>query len=78
MKHFIFLRLGNDPLDNATRHSTIQEAVDAYAEAARELDRYGQKLEATLHLAPGWGLADEYPDYVLSMGPRGGIRRERA
>lgn len=73
-----YLRLGSDDLDQARRYRTRADAVAAYAYAARELAEYGQALDASVHLAPGRAELAEYPDLVLSLGPRGGVRVERA
>lgn len=73
-----FLRMGSDDLDQATRYRTRADAVAAYGYAARELAEYGQDLDASIHLAPTRAELAEYPDLVLSLGPRGGVRVERA
>ena len=73
-----FLRLGSDDLDQARRYRTRAAAVAAYGHAAREQAEYGQDLDASVHLAPTRAELVEYPDLVLSLGPRGGVRVERA
>ena len=73
-----FLRMGSDDLDQARRYRTRADAVAAYRYAARELAEYGQDLDASVHLAPTRAELVEYPDLVLSLGPRGGVRVERA
>ena len=73
-----FLRMGSDDLDQARRYRTRADAVAAYGYAARELAEYGQDLDASIHLAPTRAELVEYPDLVLSLGPRGGVRVERA
>ena len=73
-----YLRMGNDCLDEAERHATLRDAVAAFREVANELGRYGQRIEASVHIAAKRSECDEYPDYVLSVGPRGGVRCERA
>ena len=72
-----FLRMGSDYLDQATAHRTIGDACAEFMEAARELDRYGQRIEASLHFAPDLASVAEYPDRILSLGPRGGLKMER-
>lgn len=76
----VWLRVGDDPIDSPRVRSypTRWAAVAAYTVTARELERYGQTLEASLHYAATREDLDEYPDYVLSIGPRGGIRVDRA
>jgi len=78
MKTRYYLRIGSDDLDQARRYRTRADAVAAYGYAARELAEYGQDLGASIHLAPTRAELAEYPDLVLSLGPRGGIRVERA
>ncbi len=58
--------------------ATLDDAATAFARTARELWRYGQRVEASLHFLKYNGTWEEYPDYLLSIGPRGGIKRERA
>jgi hypothetical protein len=58
------------------RHATKKDACAAFMETALELDRYGQKIEASLHVAPNRNEIAEYPDYVLALGPRGGLKIE--
>ena len=72
-----FLRLGDDPVEDAEPHNTLKDATLAYKEVADELDQYGQPIEASIHIAPSKLKIDEYPDYVLSLGPRGGVRVDR-
>ena len=54
-----------------------RDAVDAFAEVARKLARFDQAISGAIHIASpnGEDLA-EYPDFVLSIGPRGGIKVE--
>jgi len=73
-----YLRLGSDDLDQARRYRTRADAVAAYGYAARELAEYGQDLDGSVHLAPSRAELVEYPDLVLSLGPRGGVRVVRA
>ncbi len=69
----IYLRIGDDYLEDAVRYRTKGDACAAFLEAARELDGYGQRLEASLHYADSRADLAEYPDAVLSLGPRGGL-----
>lgn len=78
MKEFWFLRFSTDTDDRLLRYSSKQSALDAFFDVAEELDRYGQPIEASLHRAPSRDQVAEYPDYVLSLGPRGGVRVEAA
>lgn len=73
-----FLRIGDDSLDDAKPYPTKRGAVDAYRAVAEELARYGQSIEASLHIAPNRGEINEYPDFVMSLGPRGGVRVDAA
>lgn len=72
-----YLCIGSDDLEKSERCSTVREAILIYREVADELGRYGQRIDASLHKAFKRSEIDEYPDYVLSVGPRGGIRCER-
>lgn len=72
-----YLRLGDDTLEEARRYPTKAAAIAAYAETARELARYGQPIEASLHYARTRDALHEYPDYILSLSPRGAVRCER-
>ena len=69
-----YLRLGNDTLEQAKRYRTKKAAIAAYAATARELARYGQSIEATLHYARNAEELAEYPDYTLFLSARGAIR----
>lgn len=72
-----FLRMGGDYLDDAIRCPSIAYAKAEFAAAATELDLYGQHIEASIHIAASKDQLAEYPDYVLSLGPRGGVRTDR-
>lgn len=78
----VYLRIGDDCLDQAQLCDSIKDARAEFEAVARELDGYGQRIEASIHRycrdLPGPVHAAEYPDYALSLGPRGGVRMERA
>jgi hypothetical protein len=78
MKNLYFLRIGEDYLEDARAYQTKRGAVAAFGRVARELDQYGQKIDASIHIAPRPADTVEYPDFVLSLGPRGGVRVESA
>lgn len=78
MQNRFFLRLGDDGLESALSFRTRRGAVNSYRATAHELWAYGQSLEATIHAAPDLESVAEYPDWVLSLGSRGGVRIERA
>lgn len=73
-----YLRIGDDPLDVAARYTHKRDAVYTYKVLAENLSRYGQELNATIHIADKRSECVEYPDFYLSLGPRGGVRCERA
>lgn len=73
-----YLRIGNDSVEQAERHATKAGAVDSYRRCAEELDRYGQAIEVSIHIAAKRSEVVEYPDYVLSLGLRGGVKVEQA
>lgn len=69
-----FLRYQNDDLSDAKRFDTKAAAMAAFEATARDLARYGQPIEASLHYADTLDDIGEYPDAILSLGPRGGLR----
>lgn len=74
MKRRYYLRIGDDYLDDSEEHRTLADAKSAFLCAARELAGYGQAIEASIHIATSHADLDEYPDYVLALGPRGGLQ----
>lgn len=77
MKKYAYLRMGTGYLVNSEWYATKADAIRAFEEVARELDRYGQSIEALIHYGADIDSLAEYPDFVLSLGPRGGVRCER-
>jgi hypothetical protein len=73
-----YVRIGNDYLEQAIPFKTKSAAVDYYRAVAEDLDRFGQAISATVHVAPDRDMVNEYPDWVLSLGPKGGLRVECA
>lgn len=73
-----FLRMGDDYLDQAVKYSSKAGAIDAFRETSDELDRFGQSITASIHIADTMGEVVEYPDFVLERGPKGGVKVERA
>lgn len=63
---YYFLRIGTDYLSDAVPYRTLSAAKQAYREVAEELDRYGQAIEASIHMANQACETVEYPDLVLS------------
>ena len=61
-----FLRIGDDCLEDATQHKSLAQAESAYRKVAEELGRYGQAIEATIHIAKTINEVVEYPDFVLT------------
>lgn len=72
-----FLREGGEPLEEAKRYASLGDAKAAYMEGATELARYGQYHDASIHIAANCSELVEYPDYVLSLGPKGGLKCEK-
>ena len=68
-----YLRVGNDPVEDATRCASLREAVLDFKVIADDLARFGQPIEASVHFAPSLAEVVEYPDRVLALGPRGGV-----
>ena len=74
-----YLVIDGDSLDRAERYNSVRDAVRRFAAVAEELENYGQEgTQGAIHLAPTRAETVDYPDYVLSIGPRGGVRVERA
>ncbi|PQV53425.1 hypothetical protein [Paraburkholderia sp. BL21I4N1] len=73
-----FLRMGADYLEDAVKYTSKAGAIDTFRETSDELDRYGQSITASLHIADTMEEVVEYPDFVLERGPRGGVKVERA
>ncbi len=73
-----YLRIGSDYLNDAKRYRSKNGAIEAYRLVATELARYEQRIDASLHYARNHDELHEYPDFVLSLGPRGGVKIERA
>lgn len=78
MRNLYFLRIDNDALEDARAYHTLAGAKRAFCIVAVDLARYGQACSATVHIAPRPADVVEYPDYVLMLGPRGGLQVERA
>lgn len=55
---------------------SIKYAIGEYRATMEELARYGQPIEASIHVGRCWDEVHEYPDLVLSPGPRGGVKVE--
>lgn len=72
-----YLRIGSDYLEDAKRYSSKKAAIAAFHRVASELWRYEQRIDASLHYARTQDELQEYPDFVLSLGPRGGVKVER-
>jgi hypothetical protein len=75
---FYFLRYDNDYLDAALKFAYKKNAINHFRNTAEDLSRYEQHVEATLHIANFRDELVEYPDFVLTLGPRGGVRCEKA
>lgn len=72
-KPYAFLRMGSDYLADAKRYRSKTQAIAAYRETALELARYGQTIEATIHLATYRADLAEYPDFQLTLSERGAV-----
>ncbi len=72
-----FLRIGSDYLDEAEPFDSIHSARDEAERVIRQLGGFGQHIEASIHIAARKDDLVEYPDYVITPGPRGGIQIER-
>lgn len=77
MSKFYYLQY-ND-YSKPERYNTLADAKQAYGEYVEDTKNLGNTpLAATVHIATSRSAIAEYPDYVLSVGPRGGIRLEKA
>lgn len=72
-----YLRIGSDYLEDAVRHPSLGSAKEAYRRVAYQLNGLGQSIEASIHLANSKDDLAEYPDFVLSLGPLGGLVCQR-
>jgi len=80
MKRQYFLVFASDPITDVTDadgYDSKAAACRAFRFTAEELAEYGQQVEASLHIAKTAADVVEYPDYVLSLGPRGGLVCDR-
>ena len=71
-----YLRYESDYLADAKTHASIESACSEFLKTAKDLDRYGQRIESSIHIAGAKEELNEHPDYVLSLGPRGGLRKQ--
>lgn len=80
MRYYLTLGTPLDGLDSAPWYYTRQDAVSAFCDYAREGMRTGLDEYPTgaIHAAPSRDELNEYPDWILSIGPRGGVRVDRA
>ena len=78
LPNLYFVRIDNDYLEDAKAFNTKQGAVAYFRRTAEELARYGQACSASIHIAPRMNDVVEYPDFVLSLGVRGGVHIEKA
>ena len=69
-----FLRIGDDHLEQAVPFKTKSAALDYFRSVAEHLIRFDQQIEASVHVAPDRDQVVEYPDWILSLGPRGGLQ----
>ena len=73
-----YLRVATDYLEDAYRAASIKDAVSEYRAIVDECNRFGNTSpEATIHIPDEKGNVHEYPDFILSAGPRGGVTKER-
>ncbi len=64
-----FLRMGSDYLEDSKPYKSIAAAKEAFLDVAKELDSYGQDIEASIYKMCGIQRQPitEYPDYILSF-----------
>jgi hypothetical protein len=71
-----YLRVGGDTLDEAEACDSKASAIRRFQSIAEDLDRFGQEITGEIHYANSKAELQEYPDFALSLGPRGGVRVE--
>ena len=59
------------------QYASLKDAKAQFLRDAKGLARYGQVYEATVHLASSVEQIQEYPDYTLKLGPKGGLKCEK-
>ena len=69
-----YLCIGDDALEDSSRHRTKRDAIDAFREVAEELAQYGQTITGTVHIADKRSECVDDPDLYLCIGPRGGVQ----
>jgi hypothetical protein len=74
----VFLRLGDDPVTEAQWCLSKGDAIDTYRRQAQALARHEQVLTGSIHIAPTLDQVVEDADFILSLGPRGGVKVEKA
>lgn len=68
-----YLRIGADDITEAQRCISVAAAKREFGRVARDLARFGQAIEGTIHIADSrWDVA-EYPDFVLRLSDSGGV-----
>jgi hypothetical protein len=72
-----FLLYADTKYPEYEEYDSLGDAKEAFFEAATSVGRYGQNLEASLHIAESEDFIHEYPDYILSLTPRGALSCER-
>ena len=70
---FAFLRFDAEPLEKAMPFNTLRGAKRSFRVIAGNLAQYGQCCVATVHYARRRDELNEYPEYMLELGPRGGV-----
>ena len=78
LKNLYFVRIDDDSLEDAKAFQTKRGAMAYYRRTAKDLAQYGQSCFASIHIAPRRADVVEYPDFVLSLGERGGVVVENA
>lgn len=72
-KRMYWLRSGDDDLSQAVGYTAKADAIASFRYEAEQLADMGQEHTASLHIADTLDEVVEYPDFVLRLGPRGGV-----
>lgn len=72
-----YLNIEGDDLVQSRRYMSIRDACDDYLDTARILSQVGQPARGYIHIANYMREMCDYPDFRLSLGPKGGLVKEK-
>lgn len=75
----VFLRIGQEHLTDVKPFFSKVAAIADYREYVDQCSRFGNTPEpASVHISSDYENVQDYPDYILEPGPRGGVKVEAA